>query len=128
MLLRKKIRYCLSYLLLLAVYSVFFTVQLTANFDIPGNAPQIAARSFNQILHQNNTKSGVTQSHAAYPKRVIIRLNKRFHPEFAPSCPATVSPAPVCFILTPVIHSYTEPHISPVSLSDQSRRGPPVVA
>lgn len=128
MIARKKIKYCFSYLLLLAVYSAFFTVQLTANFDIPGNSPSIAAKSFNQILQQNPAKTGVSQSQAAYPKRVIIRLNKRFHPEFAPACPVVVSAAPLCFILTPVIGHYTEPHFSLISLSDQSQRGPPVVA
>lgn len=125
---QKKINSFTTYLLLLAVYGIFFTVQLTSNFDIPGNLPLLSAKITNQASGFSGKQNGIRQVRHASPKKINIRLNKRFHPEFAPEFTIFFTAIPIFYLENADADIYTGPKISAGCFLKQQQRGPPVIA
>ncbi len=113
-------------LLLAALYTAFFAVQLFFNFDL-------SSQKNNSIIYAVQHIS--TQHHAApvfkYQKSVTaksnIRLNKRFQPSSIPDCLFPEFAVNVKYNEPAVSNLYKEALSNSVSLSSYLR-GPPVAA
>lgn len=123
-----KIHSFFSRILLLSVYVIFFTVQLTAYFD---HRTGTTYRLNSDVFHAGKTvkpiADGLSNSDAAGTK-ITIRLNKKFYPQSAVLYAMFVSKTPAFSFTKLSTCSCIHPFVDAVTLSDHSLRGPPVYA
>jgi len=123
---KKKIYKSLFYILVLAVYGIFFSVQSFFNFEGHSNAKDIFKHS---SLVRSSQKHAVVK---AIPLNSSpshnIRLNKRFHQEDITLFPVFCVAAPVLHIIPRVLGSYRDLPLTSIPLLSRPLRGPPVFA
>jgi hypothetical protein len=112
----RKIHKGLFYVLLLGVYTAFFSVESFYNFEGQSRSKE----TFGYSVVKNSPL------HTAATCR--FRLNKRFHPEAIPSCPI-VSPIAPQRCLPPVRLGIPGDHPLPdIAIFHYLLRGPPAAA
>jgi hypothetical protein len=114
------------YTLLLAVYSIFFSIESFYNFEGHSEAREILHRA----THIQTAASLSTTSHAAYPGAhgIRVRLNKRFHPESFPPCKVVTAPIPPVYVPRQDPSDYAVRPLPAIAVSHPPLRGPPPVA
>jgi hypothetical protein len=124
----KNILFYLTRIPVLFVYISFLTVQLTSNFDVPGNGTgslySTASNAPNAGSHLYVSKD---KTHSK-ESRSNIRLNKRFQPEEAIYCIGIVIKIPFSYLNTKCIINYSSKLISSFAFNSLLLRGPPVLA
>lgn len=126
MYLSKKVTKFFLYPFLIAVYSAFFVVQFTSNFDISNSDPLKVHTLWHQD-HKHNVPV-ITGRHGDNHLHVNIRLNKRFHPEAAPVSNNKVTKAPSFYVVAKTTSLYINNCIPASAVPVHLLRGPPVVA
>jgi hypothetical protein len=124
----KKIHAGLLRILLLVMYGIFFTVQLTTYFD---HRTGSTYRLNNQVFHTSKAIKQPTDgflSGDSKGKKLTIRLNKKFHPQSALLYAMFVSKAPAFSFTKQPPGICDNPFIGATFLSDHSLRGPPAAA
>ncbi|MES2371553.1 MAG: hypothetical protein V4557_03170 [Bacteroidota bacterium] len=122
------IRIFFSRILLLIVYGIFFTVQLTAYFDHRTRTTyRLNSEVFHGVKTVNHLTDGLTNSDAA-GKKLTIRLNKKFYPQSTVLYAIFASRTPAFFFTKQLTYTCIHPFVDDVFLSDHSLRGPPVYA
>lgn len=123
-----KIQSFFSRTLLLVVYSIFFTIQLTAYFDHrTGTTYRLSSDVFHETKTVNHTADGLSNSDAP-GKKLTIRLNKKFYPQSAVLYAMFVSKTPTFSCTKQSTYTCIHPFVDDVLLSDHSLRGPPLYA
>ncbi len=107
------------YKLLWAVYTSFFTVEVGANYFTSASAHVPCIRSQGKISGIKYISDNV--------KKIIIRLNKRFYPEFSSECPFISTVVPVIVNKNVLKYNSVSPHVINNIFNYQHRRGPPAI-
>jgi hypothetical protein len=117
------VRFC-SMALVIAVYSIFFAVQLFFNFASGKNISSSKYALFSHVVAKNklvakDPKSGTHQ--------LGFRLNKHFHPKSVPSGLYHLPALPVYFVCIDKIPVNRIDFVSSLIYSSTPLRGPPSV-
>jgi hypothetical protein len=110
--------------MIIAVYSIFFAVQLFFNFAsgkniISSTAPHSFVKVSKVKQVSSNPKSGC--------HRLGFRLNKHFHPKPLPSGIFYVNALPVYYVDKEKVPFYSVAHISSPFCGSIQLRGPPAM-
>ncbi|MES2329516.1 MAG: hypothetical protein V4539_07935 [Bacteroidota bacterium] len=110
---------------LLAVYAVFFTVQLTSYFDHrSGSTYRLSSDAFHAPKPVKQVAHGFSNSDAA-GKKISIRLNKKFQPQSAVLYTEHLSASESSLFAKQLSISYSAPFTTTFFLLNHSLRGPP---
>lgn len=112
----------------LAVYLLFFTVQIFFNIDVSSHSFATSHNAVHQGSFQKKHPETVKQRDAKTVFKEKIRLNKRFEPSSIPCTIATFAASPVQYTEPLTIGLFKRNYYSSVPLKACSLRGPPVVA
>ncbi len=113
-------------MILLTVYGIFFTVQLTTYFD---HGTGSTYRLNNPLFHTSKAVKHIADGFSNSDKagtKLTIRLNKKFYPQSAVLYTAFVSKAPVFSFTKKSTYTNSNPFADFNFLSDHSLRGPPI--
>jgi hypothetical protein len=126
MLRNKKYRHIYSRLILYLVYLSFFLVQF--NIHIGGVPPvSFFSGDFNTAYKKNISPSTSGKDICSDTKRIIFRLNKRFHPEYHFVTPELIQDLVKYSFSVQVVPLYETHPLSDYLFNSPSLRGPPAV-
>lgn len=108
--------------MVIAVYSIFFAVQIFFNFVSGKNITNLKSPLSSVSVSKNKQ---VTNDPKSGSHQLGFRLNKHFQPKTLPSGIISLPATPVCFIYNEKIPEYDADFISSSGYSSSSLRGPP---
>ena len=121
---RENILKCAGLVPVVLLYFSFLAVQLSFNFDVPGNNGQLYnshATGTALKFHSCKTNDGKTGG-------INTRLNKRFQPEKAICCNSAFVPATPYHVIGKTLYSYKREFFCAPAFAARLLRGPPVAA
>lgn len=126
---KKKILFWLTKLPLLFLYISFLTVQLSFNFDTPGNGNDKSIVAIYPAAHASlSIYPTLTRKSGDQSNKPNIRLNKRFQQENALCCQRIAIKTTIRYLNSKYAVSYNNRLLQSTDFSTWLLRGPPFVA
>lgn len=116
------------YTLILAVYSIFFSIESFYNFEGHSEAREIIR--YSSYLHSLADPAGGKTVHSIFPQshKVRLRLNKRYHQEDIQPCTVYEVVTPFISVTPFELGSFPLSPLPSVPLVRPKLRGPPFAA